>query len=152
MKVNVMQKLVQGFLVLGLSLNGFCVNLLAPQLAMAMPAVAPAATHEMGGMREMERQPVVRDAMVNTEAFTDCANMDLGVGYNCCFAPNKHGSEKTFESRASVEHRNPVKTAPVKFEIFDPLKGFENGHFRRFHRYGGFSFSSDLTGQIVKRE
>lgn len=152
MKVSVMQKLIQGFLVLGLSLNGFCVNLLAPQLAMAMPAVAPAAIHEMGGMHEMGRRPEVRDVTVETETVTDCANMDLGVGYNCCFTPNKHGSEKTFESRVSVEHRHPVRTAPAKFEIFDPLKGFENGSFRRVHRYGGFSLSPGLTGHIVKRE
>ena len=142
MKMTKTKKLVQWFLVLGLALNGFCVNLLTPRVALAMPMVAPVAMHEMGGMEEMEHQPMA----------LDCVNMDLSVGFNCCFTPNKHGAEKTFESRVSVDHRHPMRTVPVKFEVVDPLKFFKNEHFHHIHRYGGFSLSPGLTGHIVKRE
>ncbi len=146
------KKLVQWFLVLGLALNGFCVNLLAPRVAMAMPVVQPVAMHEMEGMEKMAEPPMAHDAMMKTETFTDCVNMDLSVGFNCCFTPNKHGAEKTFESRVSVDHRHPMRTVPMKFEAVDPLKLFENEHFRHFRRYGGFPSFPGLAGQIVKRE
>jgi len=136
-----MKKLVVYLIALGLSLNGFCMNLLAPT-AMAMPMVAPVLTMQA---KTLETMPM-------TETVANCGNMDMTANLNCCLVPLNHGSDKSFEIKAPQETRQHLNTFGIKVEPVDILKTNEKRHLRPFQHLEGSPSPPSLTGQIIKKE
>lgn len=143
--MGIRRKLLVFFIALGLSLNGFCVNL----IAMAMPTDTMNSGHTIlmshtGGMNDQESAAV-------TEAGVDCGKMNLNAGLKCCLSPANHGTEKSMELKPFFKTDHPIKSLAVKPQTDDGLKFFANNHFRHSYHYGGIS-SLDLLAQTVKRE
>lgn len=136
------KKLVVYLIALGLVLNGFCMNLLTPKTAMAMSVEAPVMT----------MQENVREAMPMTEAVTNCGNMNMSSNLNCCLVPANHGSDKSFQVNPPQVSRQHLHIHAVKIETSGVFEMRHNHHFGHFHPPGGTSSSSNLTGQIVKKE
>lgn len=147
--MNIRKKLLVFFVALGLSLNWFCVNLLVPRVAMAMPADTVNSGHTILTSHTGEMND--RASMATTEVGVDCGKMNLNAGLNCCLSPVNHGTEKSIEFKLPLKTHHPIKGLAVKSEVADGLKFFANNHFRHSYHYGGI-LSLNFVGQTVKRE
>jgi len=146
--MKTVRKILSSLVISGLSLSGFCMNLLVPQIAMAMPANVSTVTTAASSQNN---DAMTENTMSKTQTSVDCIKMNLNGSLNCCLTPVNHGTDKSIESRLSAEKHHPIKALPVKLETIDNHITFANKHSRHTHHYGGLS-NHDLTGETVKRE
>lgn len=157
MKMKRIKNLIVTVIALGLSLNGLCMNLIAPKTAMALAmGTSASAMHEsvdeMHESAPVQMHKIETKHMATAESLGICGNMNMNSTLNCCLVPMSHGNDKSSEVKTAGETRQHMHVAAVKVETSDIFKTGGSNRLRHFHHSRGPAPSSNLTGEIVKRE